>query len=279
MQIDEFTYTHRFDGPRELVRFLNDNKEPGASGGNDWGTLGWHGGQTLEEAKQRALTGYEDATRRASVIFDTIMSKRIVSRGSEWVTSASGSFPCVPAFLAGEPECMYRKSENWSNMAPMRVFISTGTQGDVSSQLIETRGAHALALVMVISQFRAVEVYTFSDIGTRGMACIPVTKIESMPLDMASASYALGNAAFHRRLCFDYLRVCAKEQGTFSIGCGWPPMRVSDEYHRKVKAVIGCTDDDLYLPRATSVDESYLNPESWIDKQIAKYTSSNEAEE
>ncbi len=286
MIIGDDTITHTFDSPKDYLLFMKRNRvvKYNKQAGN------WSGNLTFDEAAEKVITGDADMAKKSAEVFDSVIKKKIVGISPQWELSVGGSFPCVPAALAGHPHDMYRQTPRVSNSSPVRIFVSVSVGAFVTSEQIENRGAHIAALAMTLSAHRAVEVFVFSDfsvLDAPGMGLIPNIRIPVENLDLATFSFMVCSPAVERRLMFSYPSVCGcKFDGKYSgIGFAWggKPKGASDRFgkafHRKIKDAIGCSDGDLYMPLIDNEDLSVENPERWLDEQIAKYTQANEVDE
>jgi hypothetical protein len=107
-----------------------------------------------------------------------------------WTLDIGGAFPCVPAFLSGEPESMWSKHELQDERAPLRVYASMCCSASVGAEDMQRRGAGILAFVLLASRTRAVELYLYSDWSERDSGVgdrffLPAADATMMPSETA----------------------------------------------------------------------------------------------
>lgn len=184
----------------------------------------------------------------------------------QWETCRAGSVPNVPAYLAGSPASMLRRSRELSSRAPVAVVVDLVSSGAISARLLEKRGAAILAFVRAISMQRPVELWAANYLqANQTNASLILARIETAPLDLARAAFILGSAAYSRGLLYEYARKHHAFNGA------WPFA------NEKTRATIGDA-ARLALPHITDIvaieapygtDDSFTNPEKWIADQLA----------
>lgn len=173
------------------------------------GRSSWKGNETYDISRQRCFTGNMANVQAAEKIIEQIEVSGLIKRGTTgYVQDVAGEFPLVPAYLAQDPFCMMRKGETelQTDRSPLRVFCDVGVSQSWSAAQLVERGTYLLALVMLLNERRAVELYWFSELGR---SCdyeptVPVVQIQTQPLDLSTASHVLASAGFFRNLCFAF---------------------------------------------------------------------------
>lgn len=225
-------------------------------------------GTSHNQAMTDLLKGNLRAAATADALMDKLADESMVTAGMRIELSVAGYSPCVPAYLSGEPECMYANDDVTGESEPIRIFASICVSSGVSIEQLEKRGVTILALCQKLIMFRPVELYVYADTGGMNTAIIPVVKIETSPLDLATATYALTAPGFLRRLCFRW----AMSNGWDSGEWAWarPPHDASAM--ARTRKALGMTDADLHISGAHLHDPLVKRPVEWINEQILKYS-------
>jgi hypothetical protein len=232
----------------------------------------WKGGESWDDAKRNLLKGKLEAARAADKLMDKLAGEAVELETTQWEQSVAGYFPCVPAYVAGFPDAMWNQAQVTSDRAPVRVFASVCVSAGVDAEDLEKRGVAILALCQKLQSVRPVELFVYADMGGSGYALMPCIKIETSPLDLATATYALSAAGFLRQLCFGW----ANKHG-WSGQWAWGTDPRDKSGQRKTREALRLTDTDLLVPGGYSEDPLIKRPIEWINEQVAKYTTALEA--
>jgi len=260
-----------FDGPDHFTRRVESLPECSKElHGNDRNS-DWCGG-TYAQAIHGIKNGSESGLLVAQKFIGKIGEIEHASSDSVWGTSVSGYFPCVPAYISGGPENMFRREQIKTNLAPMKIVASCCFSSGQSSSEIEARGASILALTMLLSSVRPIELYAYADLGMQysndEFAAIPVVKIQAYPLDIASASFILTSSMFLRRLCFRYAH-----QWGFDGGWAWGGNPTNDRQMKLTKKALSISEEDLWLPSMMCDNNMTRNPEKWLKDNLEKFSN------
>lgn len=234
--------------------------------GNDW-----YGNQSWSEARQSVIEGKLDVVPKANALIEQLSGASIELDQAQWELSMAGAFPCVPAYLADSPESMFRQVQVKTETAPVRIFASVCCSAGVDAEALEARGVTILALCMKLTSIRPVELYVYADMGGRDHAIMPCVKIETSPLDLSTATYAMSHAAFLRQLCFSW----AYPKG-WDGSWAWGSDPTSAESQRKTSEALGVGENDLLICGGYSADPLIHRPVEWINEQIARFTNAQE---
>jgi len=187
-----------------------------------------------------------------------------------WVDDVCGGFPNVPAFLSGHPLAMRRRIADRDGAAPVAVIVDLTTSAGISPNTIEKRGAAILALVRLLSMRRPVELWAgamTSAAPSEQNLCGVYAKIETAPLDLATAAFVMTHPGFTRRLCY---AIADKEAG---YRARWPydDHKASRANMQAIcaQAFIHAT-ETLCIPPAHMQDAISEDPEGWIEAQLAR---------
>lgn len=231
----------------------------------------WNGNQTYEQARDNLFQGDPKAVERSNKILDQLDADGIELAQSYWDNDRVGFIPCIPSFLAGSPESMRRLQEFQTETAPIKIFASVCLSGGFSAKSLETRGTAILALARKLSAIRAVELWVYADmhgkkIDETGNCAIPVIKIDTSPLDLTTASYAMANAGFLRQLCFAW-----GDARGFTGGWAWgtPP----DDASKNLRKCLAIGEKDLLIHGAYLTDALMNDPLQWVNDQVRKYST------
>lgn len=219
----------------------------------------------LPEALKRCRTGREDWAERAA----KYMRKHealLQTKARVWSPSVQGAYPMVPDYLAGMPECMRMSEQVMSDTSLLRIFACSTVSADLSREKLEARGAAILALVQLLGAVRPIELYTYCDLdGDHGdSAVFTRCRIETAPLDMATACYALISSGFSRQINFTW----AAKYG-YRGSWGWDH---SPDDRRKVTCqALGAAETDLVIHGGHSDNKMIREPDAWLKDQLDKH--------
>jgi hypothetical protein len=156
-------------------------------------------------------------------------------------------------------------------------MVDLGISAAISAQQVCNRGIAILALVRALSSHRPIELWacdfgssdpTMSGHGGANAVCI-AAKIETTPLDLAAASYALTHPAFVRNVLFNL------EKKYHNFLGGWP-FRINRaltrmEMEMLLRPMFHHVAETLALPGLHVADQSMKDPEAWLTRQLAEH--------
>lgn len=223
-------------------------------------------GATNADALAWCETGNLDGVEKADALLSRFETLAFATHAKGWREDVSGAIPNVPAFIAGHPLNMRRREKIENAAAPITIFCDIFASCSYTGEQITKRGAAVLALVRILSMRRPVELWLGGCAAHRsenGKLVAPVVKIDTAPLDLARAAYALTHPAFLRRVAFrcDYLLEGGAHVPPFkeSLRAPLAPL-LGDAETLILPPLIGCNDGENKL--------SWTNPEQWIIRQI-----------
>ena len=255
----------QFDDMSEFIAAMPDKAEHG-SGDASAKT----GNESFSDSKINAIHGRLEGMAEAETMIDQINAENVTSCQQSFIPNVAGALPIVPAAIAGSPFSMLQKADLISMAAPIRVFASCATSWGVSASSLSKRGAAILALILKLQEVKPVELYVISELeGDRanGRSAIPCVKIETSPLDTTAASYALTSPAFLRHLCFEFA-----DQYGFYGGWAYRENPQDKGFQDKIKAELGCTENDLYIRGGYSSDQAITDPTQWVQDRLNELT-------
>lgn len=228
----------------------------------------WSGNQTYSEAYRNLWSGDEEAIKRSDKILERLESDGIELLGTQWNHAIVGYIPCVPSYLANDPESMLAPEEYLTDRSPMKVYASVCLSAGFDAHEVENRGIAILALVRKLTLVRPVELFLYSD--QQGKQ--PVIKLETTPLDLTTASYATSNPAFLRKLCFAW-----GEADNRGFGGSWARWGGGDV--EEAREALACDPQDLVITGSYLGKDILSDTDAtikWVNDHVKKYADTLE---
>lgn len=282
MQVINERNTVRFDSMADYRSYLDREQAwlPNDSGSRDE----WFGGCGPREAVAMLTTGDSSRVGDAQKMLDKF-DIRIETEGQALDVGVAGFTPSVPDFLGGSPESMFCMGEVADNRSPLKILVDPTSSAGINTAQLAKRGTTILAAVMALAALRPV---TLEMVGVldcdsdrlfklddKRTACVSVIRVpvNSSPLDLASACYALAHAAFARRLMYGTVRKL------FGAPLSWGRVTGLNMHDTRSKAVIDVTleilgedpENTLWIPAISLTDEICDKPVEWVHNVLAKY--------
>jgi len=258
---------HRFDSASE---FANAAK-PYASGSSHWT------GSTAAEAYDACTIGDLSCVADAEMLIEKI-SANVETTRSVWEPAVAGTYPIVPDYLTGHPLNMRRRTHVTNENAPIKIYLDLTSSAGVDSRDLAKRGIAFLALAMLLTRSRPVEMHVFTALGSHpdrstgsgdrstGSGLISF-QLPTAPLDLALAG-GVFTKGIARTLGYEYL---AKVLGT---GPGWlrnlSPTRPETmrAYVALARAALRAGPEDIIIGPVYYTDDSINNPVKFVQKMI-----------
>lgn len=170
------------------------------------------------EARRNLLTGDAALVARSEALLERIEAESpIANTRHENLRTVSGGVADVPAYLAGCPVNM-RRRQRQENAAPLRIVMDVTSSGGIANASLERRGVAALALMRKLEAAgHAVELWIATGLGDVAAASFTFTRMETTPLDIVRACWALASPQFSRQCGYS---ACQTNYGS-DIGA-WP---------------------------------------------------------
>lgn len=240
--------------------------------------------------------GFAERSRKLLEEFD----HEIPSCRSALDYAPAGFAPCVPEYIGGSPECMFTASEVRDNSAPLRIVVNLASSQSIDSKDIERRGAVLLAAVLALSVSRPVSleimiaarpykqkeasaIVTVEGRQSVVEGVVITARINSAPLDTASAGVALCDPAFCRLIGYgvsstlirgDYENILWPSVDGHNVVFGLPSEQRSV---RVLLAMAGIdTADTLYIPPIHAHDPIVEDTEAWMHDVLSRYAPSSD---
>lgn len=252
MQVD------RFDSLSECAACCEQTSAVGCAFGMD---DGW-AGASFHEACRLARVGDNDIAARVGQYLERFDVERL-GRITKHVPD--GGAVDVPGFLAGRPDCFTRRERHRNVRSPLKIVVNVTPGANFSKKQIENRGAAILALVQTAVELRPIELYALVGVDGRPPDYYMMVRLESKPLSIAHAAFALCHSAMFRQLGI-------RRASQFGYRGGWP----NDRSEATTRARLDLSDDDLYIREMFNNDPLALNPTEWLDNAIAQIEEEDE---
>jgi hypothetical protein len=166
-------------------------------GEDRWSGGSWHG------ALRMMRDGWKEGAQQVDAIMDTLPDAEALA--DAWNLEAAGRFPCVPAFLSGDPECMWQTSEMDGTKQRVCLIISACYNCGITADEVLRYGAAVGATLRALEAAgHGVAIYSI-DKGSeyRGDAVAQACIVRDFgePLDTSVVAFAF-HPAFLRRILF-----------------------------------------------------------------------------
>jgi len=182
--------------------------------------VGWEGSKDLYRG------GWIDGLREArGQLTEYVATRREATPQSTLDLDVVGAIPCVPAYLAGEPECMYRQDTVPAPVEIVDLIIDISASADIDAADMMRRGVAVWQTIRRIEaagkRVRAIASLNVKVPEYRSQLNVKLKK-EGRQIDASRLVYAVAHPAFLRRqlFCaferdseFDYLRAIGESYG------------------------------------------------------------------
>lgn len=259
----------RFRSTSEMVRCF---KETGAKS-YDLGSQ-WTGGESEAETLRKAVVGDRSLVGEAETLLHQLQTK-IETPHRIWDRAAAGPICIVPDILVGLPTPFRRQREVHEDSRPIEIFFDVGSSGGISASILQKRGTVALALVMALCRIRPVSLHIIDCSNgnfDRTDETVLTARIETAPLDLAAACYALTSVGLVRGLMYGL------ETKLNGFTGGWPKgfsLANPKPYYDKLMPRLTANLSQTLLIEAARINDPMLaEPVEWINAQIRRFTAS-----
>jgi hypothetical protein len=214
----------------------------------------WTGGLDREQVRKALIHGDARYVPEAeAAIKDVTDDIRFETLRPEWESSIAGAIPDVPAFIVGLPKAMRRKVTHTTEQAPIKLFVNLASSGGIPVEKLKQRGICLLALVIALTQVRAVEMFIFD--AEEKFAYM--VKMPTAPLDVGLASFLLVDQSFTRGLGYHYAEHFMR--GFMHM----PPLNNLE----RCRALVGAEGPDVVFP-PIQWNENFNEPTKWVKDRL-----------
>lgn len=247
---------------------------------HDWMFGAWAGGiRDWDHADRMNRTGDVEAAKALTAAYDAAAMANITAVGEAMQLDFAGYLPCIPSYLAGEPMHMRRNVPCETSKAPITIVIDLTSAGGISAQTLQKRATRIACLILYLSVFRAVSVYTITtcmDTHDKGGYYIPAVKIGTTPMDLPQLAWQVCNPFAARGVAYGLGNFTS---GSIAWACFKDPatgrsQRVmnmaSDVFAEHIKRILGLNPEDIVFPPVFFEDRDKDNPEVWAKKRMTE---------
>jgi hypothetical protein len=235
----------------------------------------WYGGDSLDDCVKRCDVGDTSYVARAEALVELFRDSVDISRlQPRWSMDVAGAFPNVPAFLSGQPECMYRRIQDESDRAPLTIWACVTSSGGVDAKKLLDRGIAITALYLALSATRPVNLRVFSGLGGYGNTSDGIISVAfPQPIALSQAAFAFASQGFARGLTYNWIDKVFKTNGQWPscIGQGSREERINDW-----RPVLGAGPEDIIFPHVFYGDPDVVDPIGYVQGLIKTFTGEND---
>ena len=191
----------RFDGLSDVARYIEAAPDRQVDHGKGFA------GATIPEALDRAINGNPALVPASDKLLARL--EAINPPTSAWETqgAVAGGVANVPAYLAGQPVNMRLRRRVENQGAPLAILIDLTVSAGVDHQTILRRGAATFALVRAAAAKRPVTLLVCCALRMGDDDICATIPIDTAPLDLARAAWALGAPEMLRAVLFNVCHV------------------------------------------------------------------------
>lgn len=169
---------------------------------DDDGSESWAGG-TWPQAVRMMRDGWHDGAKQVDAVLATMPDA--VALADAWNLEAAGRFPCVPAFLSGDPECMWQTTEMDGTKPRVCLVVPATYNCTVGPDEVMRYGAAVCATLRALEAAgHGVAIYSVESVrGHHGYNAMQafIVRDFGQPLDTSVAAFAF-HPSFLRRILF-----------------------------------------------------------------------------
>lgn len=234
-------------------------------------------GETVAVMRQRIVTGHDALVEQSDRFYDQIADQVPMSRGWSNVDDVVGAVPNVPAFLAGQPQCMRRRQRTAKENAPLTIYMDLTSSSTVSQRDVLRRGLVLLALTRMLVQHRSVELWVGAACSVDQYAASTIAwRIDTAPLDTARAAYHISSPAMSRLFAYGVMRrVLGAREVEQTL---YFPFRNYQQHvqtaEQRMRVMIN--GDMLFIPPLHGHDPMLTDPVGWLRRTMSRYVRQEE---
>jgi len=222
-------------------------------------------GVSPDAAANACINGDLECVSKAEALIESIHAA-IETVKAEWLPAPCGAFPVVADYLAGHPLSMRRKVHVGSEAAPIRVYVDVVSSGNIGADRLVTRGIALLAMTMILTRSRPVELNVISPVGGP-QSSIVVFPLPTQPLNVSVAA-GVFTKGIARALTYPF------QESRFRFNGGWykgiPGSGDLERYTAALRKALDAGPEDMIIAAPHSVDGSMTDPVGFVQKMIDK---------
>ena len=226
----------------------------------------WTDYETFDSALGKMANGDDAYAPMADKLLDEIMDLAEGSPVREWTPGVMGAYAVIPEAIMGFPQSM-RALSPAGELSPVKIVVSTTCSAGIDREIMTRRGVAILALLMKLQAVRPVElsILVEGEMNGRGNLFQLIT-VDTKPLSIAHACFALANAGFARQLTYSQMRRYHDWRGKF------PEAHNTPGYDALVREHCEMTPEDLWIRAAHLSDPMIDNPVAWVNRELARFS-------
>ena len=227
----------------------------------------WVNHDSNQDVIRKCHTGDNDYVAASDALLAKYETVALETMRPQWENVMAGSRANVQAYIAGHPQAMQLRKRLPNAGSPIAIIVDISQSGTINLGQIRKRGIAILALTRALSARRPVELWIGSVFQChRQHWATAIARIDTAPLDLASAAYTMCSASYTRRACYGIGQTVGFDGGWF----------LSPDFERKwmkdlFQPVFPHVDEMLCIPGMAISDASVNDPERWIDEKVAQY--------
>lgn len=186
----------------------------------------------------------------------------------------AGSRVDIPAYLGGSPECMRKRAPVRTEQRQFRIYVDLISSAEIPASRLIARGKVILGLLEALQQCGInIELILACPLHRAFSGsehhCLLI-RVESNPLDLSTASFAIAHPAFARSLCYSV----AQDVG----GCHTDPRDAARYSQARMREQDLLEPGDLYIePPDSRYDGMLADPEQWIARRLIQIADAKKA--
>lgn len=253
-------------------------KNGGQRSRGGFGDNSWYNNETEADSLWLAETGDTSLVAKAEQQLNQL-DTAIETPRKVWERNVAGAYCVVPDYLSGLPTPMRRQVPQQDDRAPITILVVTTCSAGVSAETMQKRGTTILALVMALTRIRPVSLQVLCTVDgyrDRSGETVITAEINTSPLDLATACYALTSVGFVRRLTYGLAEKLNDFHGGWPQNVGYSYGKPKPYYDALVKRLSPDPSKTLIIGSAEFHDRLLSDPLAWIEDQINHFTNQNE---
>lgn len=215
-EIKRLSWQRDFVSVDHLIEYLKDDtiKTWSKRCSRDTNSPNFYGTRSFEESLDLIENGYQQGAEKIKDVVDQVMEH--YDPAPELQHGITGHFPDVPAFIAGDPECMFKYSDVDSKKNVYKIYFGSGASCAVSKERMFNFGAAMVKIVDKLeSEKNTVELVSVWPI-TRNEEYGTVSTVIKRAgdfVDISQLAYTMTHSSFLRRSLFAVMETFTENNG------------------------------------------------------------------
>lgn len=229
------------------------------------GVQAGNGAMRTNEFLRRAALGDESLVARSEEFMSGLEDQLPLTRGWRVVDDVVGAVPNVPSFLAGHPQHMRRRERVARDSAPLTIFVNLTSSMGIPQDVILRRGIVLLALVRMLVEHRAVELWVGTNLSDGRVSATAAWRIDTTPLDLARAAFHVSAVAMSRLFGYATAEMLVDQHLSGS----------DSQIEKKIGAAVGWG-EVVCVPPVDLYDPMVTDPVGWLRRVMRQYVGGEE---